>query len=45
MADRSKRIVMYDKDKIEKINQKSKTLYNKYRIDMELRELSQGSID
>lgn len=44
MAERSKRIVMYDQNKLEKINPETLQLLNKYRMDMELRELSERSI-
>ena len=44
MAERSKRIVLSDKDKLEKINEQTKGLLKKYKMDMELRELSEKSI-
>lgn len=44
MAERSKRIMLYDKDKIEKINEETKKLMKKYEIDMSLRELSPNTI-
>lgn len=44
MAERSKRITFYDKEKLEKINPETLKLYRKYKIDMELRELSEKSI-
>ena len=45
MASRSKRIELFDKEKLEKINEETKTLLNRYLIDMELRELSQRTIE
>lgn len=45
MAERSKRIEMYDSDKMTKINDETLKLFNKYKIDMELRELSPATID
>lgn len=44
MADRSKRIVLYDKDKAEDINPETQMLFQKYQIDMSLRDLSPNSI-
>lgn len=44
MAERSKRIILYDEEKLSKINTESLKLLQKYRIDMELRELSSKSI-
>ena len=44
MAERSKNIILYDKDKLEKINSETLQLLKKYKIDMELRELSERSI-
>ena len=39
-AVRSKRILLYDPTKIELINEETKKYLKKYRMDMELRELS-----
>lgn len=36
--------MLYDKDKIEKINEETKKLMKKYEIDMSLRELSPNTI-
>lgn len=44
MAERSKRIEMYDSNKINNINEETKKLFKKYKIDMELRELSPSTI-
>lgn len=44
MAERSKRILLFDKSKLKDVNQETLNLMKKYRIDMELRELSPGSI-
>lgn len=43
-AKRSKRVVMYDKDKIELVNPETMRLWRMYQKDMTLRELSQGTI-
>lgn len=40
MAERSKRIHFFDKEKLKNINADTKKLYKKYKMDMELRELS-----
>lgn len=45
MAERSKRILFYDSKKMEKINKETLKFFKKYCIDMELRELSQNTID
>lgn len=44
MAEKSKHIHFYDPEKLKKINQETLKLYKKYKIDMELRELSPKSI-
>ena len=44
MAERSKRIVLSDKEKLERVNEQTKGLLKKYKMDMELRELSTNSI-
>lgn len=44
MAERSKRICMYDKDKADEINPETLKLFQKYQIDMSIRDLSQNSI-
>lgn len=40
MSERSKRIVLYDEEKLNNINQETQKLMQKYKIDMALRELS-----
>lgn len=44
MAERSKRIELFNSDLIVKINSETLKLFQKYRIDMELRELSENTI-
>ena len=44
MAERSKRIELYDPHKMQMVNKDTMTLLNKYGIDMELRELSDKTI-
>lgn len=44
MAERSKRIYFYDAEKLNKINPETIKLWNKYKIDMTIRELSERSI-
>ena len=44
MAERSKRIVLFDKEKLEKVNPETLSLMKKYKIDMSLRELSEKTI-
>lgn len=44
MAERSKRIVLFDNSKLDKINEQTKGFLKKYKMDMELRELSDKSI-
>lgn len=44
MAERSKRIILFDPQKLKKVNDGTISLLNKYRIDMELRELSEKTI-
>lgn len=45
MAERSKRIYLYDEQKLKQVNPETMKLYNKYKIDMTIRELSQNTID
>lgn len=45
MTERSKRIILFDSEKIERINEETKTLIKRYRMDMELRELSAKTIE
>lgn len=44
MAEMSKKIRFYNKEKLEKINPETMKLWNKYKIDMSLRELSERTI-
>ena len=44
MAERSKRIEIYDKEKFEHINPETLKLFQKYQIDMSIRDLSPNSI-
>ena len=45
MADRSKRIMFHDDEKISNINPETMKLYNKYKMDMTIRELSESTIE
>jgi integrase/recombinase XerC len=45
MAVKSKRILFYDEEKIKNLNSETIKLYNKYKIDMTLRELSESTIE
>ena len=45
MAERSKRILMYDKEKLDHINQETLKLFQKYQVDMSIRDLSKNSIE
>lgn len=44
MAERSKRICMYDKEKMKQINPETLRLFEKYKIDMSIRDLSEKTI-
>lgn len=44
LAERSKRIRIYDKEKMEHINPETLKLFQKYQIDMSIRDLSENSI-
>jgi len=44
MAQRSKRICLYDGDKVKNINPESLKLFQKYQIDMSIRDLSKNTI-
>lgn len=44
MPERSKRIVLFDKNKLEQVNSETLSLMKKYKIDMSLRELSEKTI-
>lgn len=45
MAQQSKKIRFYDPEKVKSINPETMRLWNKYKIDMELRELAAGTQD
>lgn len=45
MAERSKRIYMYDAVKLKHINPETLKLFQKYQIDMSIRDLSKNTID
>ena len=45
MAEKSKRILLYDKEKLEHINQETLKLFQKYQIDMSIRDLSVNSVE
>lgn len=45
MAERSKRIQLYDADKMEHINPETLKLFQKYQIDMSIRDLSINSVN
>ena len=44
MAERSKRIYLYDAEKAKEVNPETLKLFQKYQIDMSIRELSENSI-
>lgn len=44
MAERSKRICLYDEEKVKNINPETQKLFQKYQIDMSIRDLSPNSI-
>lgn len=44
MAERSKRICLYDKEKAKQINPETLKLFQKYQIDMSIRDLSKNTI-
>lgn len=44
LSERSKRIQIYDKEKMEHINPETLKLFQKYQIDMSIRDLSENSI-
>ena len=44
MAERSKRICLYDEEKAKNINQETLKLFQKYQIDMSIRDLSKNTI-
>lgn len=44
MAERSKRICLYDEEKVKQINPETLKLFQKYQIDMSIRDLSKNTI-
>jgi site-specific recombinase XerD len=44
MAERSKRICLYDEEKAKQINPETLKLFQKYQIDMSIRDLSQNTV-
>jgi len=44
MPERSKRIILHDKEKLDQVNPETLALMKKYKIDMSLRELSEKTI-
>lgn len=44
MPERSKRVVLYDPEKLEKVNPETQMLLKKYKVDMSLRDLSEKTI-
>lgn len=44
MAERSKRIMMYDENKAKQINPETLKLFQKYQIDMSIRDLSPTTV-
>lgn len=45
MAERSKRITLYNKDKMEHINPDTLRLFQKYQVDMSIRDLSKNTVE
>ena len=45
MAERSKRICMYDENKLKQINPETLKLFQKYQVDMSIRDLSPNTIN
>ena len=45
LAEKSKRVCLYDKNKISQINSETLKLFQKYQIDMSIRDLSQNTIE
>ena len=45
MAERSKRITLYNKDKMKHINPETLKLFQKYQIDMSIRDLSKNTVE
>lgn len=45
MAERSKRVYLYDKNKMEHINPETLRLFQKYQVDMSIRDLSKNTVE
>jgi len=45
VAERSKRVYLYDKDKMEHINPETLRLFQKYQVDMSIRDLSKNTVE
>lgn len=45
MAERSKRVYLYDKNKMEHINPETLKLFQKYKVDMSIRDLSKNTVE
>ena len=45
MAERSKRVYLYDKDKMGHINPETLKLFQKYQVDMSIRDLSKNTVE
>lgn len=45
MAERSKRVYLYDKNKMEHINTETLKLFQKYQVDMSIRDLSKNTVE
>lgn len=45
MPERSKRIYLYDKDKMKEINPETLRLFQKYQVDMSIRDLSPNTVE
>ena len=45
MVERSKRVYLYDKDKMEHINPETLKLFQKYQVDMSIRDLSKNTVE
>ena len=45
MAERSKRVYLYDKNKMEHINPETLKLFQKCQVDMSIRDLSKNTVE
>ena len=45
MAEKSKRILMHDEEKLKHINPETLRLFQKYQVDMSLRDLSKNTVE